>query len=192
MHPDELALPPPTMSPHQHPQRARSGFTLIEVVITAAVLFIGLLAMSSTSWVVHSLRKTSSDKQIAHQALQAVVEDLHALSALARDDEGGWAPAILGRYGPGGDPGPTFAVPGLDPWADEAAVGTITIVTDETRTDLDLGVPIGMPRDLNGDEAVDDTDVGDTAVLLPVVVQLRWRGEAGARQLRQCIYLLAY
>lgn len=173
-------------------RRARSGFTLIEVVITAAVLFIGLLAMTSTSWVVHSLRKTSADKQVAHQALQGVVEDLRALAEVARDDESGWSPSILARFAPGRDPGATFDVRGLDPWPNEASVGTITIVTDETLTDIELDAALGMPRDLNGDGAVDDSNVGDDAVLLPVIVQLRWRGEAGNRQLRQCIYLLGY
>ncbi len=170
----------------------RGGFTLIEVVITAAVLFIGLLAMTSTSWVVHSLRGTHADKQVAHQALQGVVEDLYALSEIAREDEDGWAPTILDRFGGAGNPGPNFNVRGLDPWPGEASVGTVTIVTDETATDIDLGVALGMPRDLNGDGAVNDTNVGDDAVLLPVIVQLRWRGEAGNRQLRQSIYLLAY
>jgi hypothetical protein len=155
-------------------RRARCGFTLVEVVITAGVLFIGLLAMTSTSWVVRSLRKTSSDRHVAHQALRGVIADLHALSAVARDDERGWSPSMLERFGPGGDPGATFDVRGLDPWPTEA------------------GAALGMPRDLNGDGAVDDTDVGDDAVLLPIIVQLRWRGEAGHRQLRQCIYLLGY
>jgi len=173
-------------------RRTTRGFTLIEVVITSSVLFIGLLAMTSTSWVVHSLRATSAGKQIAHQALQGVIEDLHALSEVSRDSEDGWAPSILARFGAAGDPGATFNVRGLDPWPGEATVGTITIVTDETQTDLELGAALGMPRDLNGDAGVDDTNVGDDAVLLPVIVQLRWRGEAGNRQLRQFIYLLAY
>jgi hypothetical protein len=124
--------------------------------------------------------------------VQAVVEDLHALSEVSRDDEDGWAPSILDRFGPGGDPGATFTVRGLDPWPGEATVGTITIVTDETRTDMELGATLGMPRDLNGDGAVDDTNVEDEAVLLPVIVQIRWRGEAGNRQVRQFLYLLAY
>lgn len=171
---------------------ARAGFTLIEVVITAAVLFIGLLAMTSTSWVVHSLRGTYADKQLAHQGMQAIVEDLYSLSEVARDDEDGWAPTILERFGAGGNPGPTFNVQGLEAWPDRESVGTITIVTDETQGDVDLGVTIGMPRDLNGDGAVNDTNVGDDAVLLPVIVEMRWRGEAGNRQMRQCIYLLQY
>ncbi|MEZ6015366.1 MAG: type II secretion system protein [Planctomycetota bacterium] len=170
----------------------RSGFTLIEVVITAAVLFIGLLAMTSTSWVVHSLRGTYADKQLAHQGMQGVIEDLYALSESARDSEDGWATTILERFGVGGAPGPTFNLRGLDPWPGEATVGRVTIVTDETQTDAGLGATLGMPRDLNGDSAVNDVDVSDDAVLLPVIVELRWRGEAGNRQMRQCIYLLAY
>jgi prepilin-type N-terminal cleavage/methylation domain-containing protein len=176
----------------QRPRARQAGFTLIEVVITAAVLFIGLLAMTSTSWVVHSLRGTYADKQLAHQGLQGVIEDLYALGEIARDDEDGWAPTILERFGPGGDIGETFNVRGLEAWPDEASVGRVTIVTNETLTDEELGVALGMPRDLNGDGAVNDTDVSDDAVLLPVIVELRWRGEAGNRRLRQCVYLLAY
>ena len=170
---------------------SRGGFTLIEVVITSAVLFIGLLAMTSTSWVIHSLRGTYADKQLAHQALQGVIEDLYAQSELAVDAEDGWGQALLDLYGPG-NAGATFNVQGLDPWDDEATVGTVTVVVDETRTDADLGVQLAMPRDLNGDGLVNDVDVTDDAVLLPVIVQLRWRGEAGNRQMRQAIYLLAY
>jgi len=177
--------------PHPPPQRRR-GFTLIEVVITSAVLLIGLLAMTSTSWVVHSLRGTYADKQLAHQGMQTVVEDLYALSEMAREDEVGWAPAILARFGAAGAPGPNFNVRGLDPWDGATDVGTITVISDETATDTALGVALGLPRDLNGDGAVNAADVSADAVLLPVIVELRWRGKAGNRQLRQCIYLLQY
>ena len=171
--------------------RKRRGFTLIEVVITSAVLFIGLLAMTSTSWVVHSLRGTYADKQVAYQALQGMVEDIYAQSEVAREDENGWGPTLAALYQPGA-PGATFNVQGLEVWPNEPAVGTVTLVTDETLTDADLGVQLGMPRDLDGDGAVNNTDVTASAVLLPVIVQLRWRGEAGNRQLRQSVYLLAY
>ena len=171
--------------------RSRRAFTLIEVVVTAAVLFIGLLAMTSTSWVVHSLRGTNQDKQIAQQALQGVIEDLYAQSELARESDDGWSVALTDVFAPG-NPGATFNVQGLDPWVGEPTVGTLTMILDETRTDADLGVQVGMPRDLNGDGAVNDADVTDDAVLIPVIVQLRWRGEAGNRQLRQCLYLLSY
>ena len=42
---------------------------------------------------------------------------------------------------------------------------------------------LGMPRDLNGDSMVDDQDHQGDYVILPVHVQLRWRGRFGERVL---------
>lgn len=170
----------------------RGGFTLIEVLVTASVLLIGLLAMTSTSVVVNSLRRSAGDRSIAQAALQAIVEDLHASASEADSDAANWANDILADYGPGGTPGDAFAVPGLDPWEGETDVATVQIVLDETATDAVLGVAAGMPRDLDGDGNVNATNVSGDASLLPVIVRLRWRGETGQQQLQQVVYLLRY
>lgn len=173
-------------------RRAAAGFTLIEVLVTASVLLIGLLAMTSTSVVVNSLRRSASDQQTAQGALQAIVEDLHATARASDDDPLNWTNEILNVYGPGGMPGDEFDVPGLEPWAGEPTVATVQLVTNETTTDAALGAAAGMPRDLNGDGAADSVDVRSTASLLPVIVRLRWTGSAGQQQLSQVIYLLRY
>jgi len=40
---------------------------------------------------------------------------------------------------------------------------------------------LGMPRDLNGDSLIDDLDHSGDYVVLPVHVQIRWRGNFGPR-----------
>lgn len=179
--------------PSPAPRRSSTaGFTLIEVLVTASVLLIGLLAMTSTSVVVNSLRKSASDQQTAQGALQAIVEDLHATARAADNDPLNWTNEILDVYGAGGTPGNSFAVPGLEAWAGAANVATVQVVTDETTTDAALGAAAGMPRDLNGDGAVNSVDVRSTASLLPVIVRLQWTGSAGQQQLSQVVYLLRY
>ena len=115
---------------------------------------------------------------------------MNAFSNSVVDSPNGWAADVTARYAPGGNPGNTFDVQGLSPWPGEASIGTITIVTDETLTDADVGVDFGMPRDLDDDGVVDNLDVSATARVLPVVVRLRWNGPAGQRELEQGFFLL--
>lgn len=172
--------------------RRQSGFTLIEVLVTASVLLIGLLAMTSTSVVVNSLRRSASDQQRAQGAIQAIVEDLHAIAREADSDEANWAGEILNVYGAGGNPGNQFDVAGLDPWQGNPSVATVTVVTDETATDALLGAAVGMPRDLDGDGLAANVNVTGAASLLPAVVSLQWRGSSGPQQISQVVYLLRY
>lgn len=170
----------------------RSGFTLLEVIVTASVLLVGLLAMTSTSVVVNSLRRSASDLQRAQQAMQVLVEDLHAAAREADDDASAWAADVLSLYGPGGTPGDSFTIDGLDPWEGETDVAFINLVTDETTTDAALGVALGMPRDLDGNGSATNTDVSGSASILPAVIRLQWSGSAGPQQLTQVIYLLRF
>lgn len=160
--------------------------------MTTSVLLIGLLAMTSTSVVVNSLRRSASDQQRAQGSLQAIVEDLHAIAREADSLPSNWTNDILAVYGPGGNPGGAFAIQGLDPWTGNPNVATITLITDETTTDAALGVAAGMPRDLNGDGLANSGDVTADADLLPAIVRLQWRGNSGQQQLSQVVYLLRY
>ena len=83
-------------------------------------------------------------------------------------------------------------VPGLEPWVGENAVITVEVVTDETASDIDLGVRLGMPRDLDRDGIADNGDVRDTGRMLPVVVRARWLGASGPRQIEQGFFVLGY
>ena len=82
-------------------------------------------------------------------------------------------------------------MPGLNALAGDADgfVGQITF------PDLDLGAgnlvlredvadaTLGMPRDLNGDGAVDADDHSDDYIVLPVRITLQWRGQSTVRQM---------
>jgi type II secretory pathway pseudopilin PulG len=170
--------------------RARAGFSLLETMVGIAVLMIGLLAMTSTSVVVHSLGESDKSRRLATNALRAVIEEVNALSYASTQSELGWAAVMTDAYGTDGQPGATFAVRGLDPWPGLAQVGSVWIVTDEQLTDRQLGAELGMPRDLDGDGLASSTDVSGSATVLPVVVRLRWTGEAGDRELIHGFYIL--
>ena len=55
-----------------------------------------------------------------------------------------------------------------------------------------LGVELGMPRDLDHDGLVSNTDVRGSARVLPVVVRMRWSTALGDRELVQGIYLTEF
>ena len=177
--------------PRPHPSH-RAGFSLLETVIGISVVMIGMMAMTSTSLVVHSLEESDKARRLATNALQGAIEQVNADSNAAHDADVGWAPSLVATYAPGAVPGNAFDVAGLDPWPGIEQVGSIWVVTDETLTDDELGVELGMPRDLDGDGAVANDDVSGAATLLPVVVRLRWDGEAGQRELVHGFYLLGY
>ena len=170
----------------------RAGFTLLEVLITVAVLMVGLLAMSSTSVVVNSLRRSASDRARAHAAVQAISQDLLSVARASSEDPTLWAGEILAAYGPEGSPGDELPITGLDPWEGSDHIATVTIITDETTTDSELGCNLGMPRDLDGDGLASNSDVTNNASLLPAIVDVRWRHAGGEFEIRQAVYLLRF
>lgn len=170
----------------------RNGFTLLEVLITVAVLMVGLLAMSSTSVVVNSLRRSASDRARAHAAVQAITQDLLSVARAASEEPSLWAGEILDFYGPEGSPGNELPITGLDPWEGTDHIATITIITDETTTDAELGANIGMPRDLDGDGLASNSNVTNNASLLPAIVDIRWRHAGGELEIKQVVYLLRF
>ncbi len=167
----------------------REGFSLVEVMIATCVLTIGLLALSSTSVVIHSLDRADEARSTATNAMQRIVERSKALSSRSTADEAGWSNVVTTAMRPGGLIGDVFDVPGLDPWRGNPSIGTVMIITDETTTDADLGITLGLPRDLNGDGDAADIDVSGDATLLPIVVRTRWGGAGGDREATQAFYL---
>ncbi len=171
---------------------SRGGFTLLEVLITVAVLMVGLLAMTSTSVVVNSLRRSASDRSRAHAAVQAISQDLLSVARASSENPSLWAGEILEAYGPDGSPGNELPITGLDPWEGADHIATVTIITDETTTDAAIGSEIGMPRDLDGDGLASSSDVTGNASLLPAIVDVRWRHGGGEFEVRQVVYLLRF
>lgn len=166
--------------------------SLLETVIGITVVMIGLMAITSTSLVVHSLDESDRSRRLAVNALQGKIEEVNARSNSVLDADAGWSTELLGLYDPNQTGGTTFNVNGLDPWEGDVTVGSLWVVTDETITDTELGVEMGMPRDLDGDGVVGNKDVSTNATLLPVIVRMRWSGEAGERSLLHGFYLLGH
>jgi type II secretory pathway pseudopilin PulG len=173
-------------------QRSQSGFSLVEVMVLIIILGLGMLALTSTSLSVHSLQSADSERRLANDGLDSVTEDIRQSSSMLIDAELGWVNSLNALYGPGGTPGDTFDIEGLTLQDGDASIGSITIVTDETLTDAELGVEIGMPKDLDNDGEIDNNNVTDTARILPVIVRTAWTGSAGAQQIVEGFYILGY
>ena len=168
------------------------GFTLIELAIATSILMIGIVSVLSASSQMHSLRQVNRERTLAQNAVRSISERIHAASQGFSDDPTTWCEELLALYGPGGTAGDTFEVTGLAGPTDDEPVGRIVIVTDERRTDAEIGRDLGMPRDLNGDGDASDADVSGTARILPVTITLRWRGESGQQVLRHGFYVMGY
>ena len=158
-----------------------------------SILLIGIVSVVSATSRMHSLRKHNRERAVAQNALRSVGERIHSRSfRISRQSPTSWADDLLDIYGPGGTVGTTFDVRGINVNLGEITTGTIQIVTDETATDEDLGFQIGMPRDLNGDGDADDVDVSGDARILPVLLQIRWRGQSGTSTVQQAFYVMGY
>ncbi len=175
--------------PTQSARCKRGGFTLVEVMIAGCVLTIGLLALSSTSVVIHSLDQANKARGSATSAMHRIMERSKAISARSLADTTDWSNEVTSSMRLGGVIGGVFDVPGLDPWRNNPDIGTILVITDETTTDAELGITLGLPRDLNGDGDAADTDVSSNATLLPIIIRARWSGAGGDREATQAYYL---
>lgn len=165
--------------------REKGGFTIIEIVIAMTVMLIGLLAFTSTSLIVHSVSEADRERRLAVSGLRIATQRLQARSTAAIESDDGWAVTLTQAYLAGVNPGPTFDVEGLDPWDGLPNVGSIQVITDETTTDADIDVNLGMPRDLDMDGLAVSNDVSNSAEILPVVIRMRWSGGGGDRELVQ-------
>ena len=161
------------------PRRAARGTTLIEVAIAASVMVIGLLGFMQV--IAMSVGSSSANRQadLATQAAREVIEQIQAANFATLQTTYGVPPG-------GAVPGNGFNVPGLDPDPSDpdGMVGEIllplVVANGAVQVRENLQRPeIGMPRDLNGDGAVDGLDHSVDKRVLPVLVRLRWRGATG-------------
>ena len=193
-HPGTMAEPlTPTHLMQQNPQNGtRSGFSLVEVMVALAVLTIGLGAVTLTLTSTHTLSEWNKDRRAAENSLHAICEEILALSDSHYGAELGWSSALSSAIDEGGSLGGTFSVGGLSPIEGEASVGTIRVVLSEMLTDANLGVQLGLPRDLDGNQFVGDPDVRLSAHILPIVVKVRWAGPLGDQELTQGFFVQGY
>src|SRR5262245_25745033 len=173
--------------PHPHASRRGSaGFTFLELTIVMVILLVALLIFSSTISGIARQRTAQREAALAQAAARNALESIRAedfadvfalYNSNPADDPDGAGTA----------PGNRFAVEGLDALSDDIAdlEGEILFPTvddvnglPQLREDVD-NRKLGMPRDLSGDNVVDQTSHGGDYFILPLEIRVRWRGRSG-------------
>lgn len=152
--------------------KREGGFTLIEIVIAMAVVVIALIGATSALVSSDMTRELTREKVLAQNAARRVIEQMRDATFAN----------VFSNYSNGTNPGPTFTVERLNA-IPGVPVGQVSFPTSggtlrENITDADWS----MPRDLNGDGAVDAQPHHMDYKLLPVRVTVRWRSIRGQGQ----------
>lgn len=181
------------------PHRSRGGFTFVELAVGMTIFLVALLIFSSVVTSMAKQRATNRETGLAVAAARNMLETLRSEPF----DE------VFARYdsdpaddpeGAGSAPGNRFAVAGLDPREDspDGLVGEVLFPTFEDpveglqlREDVDDHA-LGLPRDLSGDNVIDDQDHSANYVILPVEIRIRWKGQTGTRQYQVSSQLCRY
>jgi prepilin-type N-terminal cleavage/methylation domain-containing protein len=176
--------------------RSRRGMTLLEILVAMPIILVAGFLLVSTLTAATRQRALNGENARAAEVLRATIEtlrneDLGAL-ALAYDPD-----PLNDPMGPGTAPGSSFDIPGLRPVEGDpdGRVGEILLplidaapagsVLPQWQVREDAVLPeLGMPRDLNGDDRIDDLDHTGDYRILPVLVRARWQGQFGPRTLR--------
>lgn len=176
------------LRPHGSSRRAsaRSGFTVVELAVSATVLVVGVLGFLAAVVAGQQLATSTREMERAFQAARARCEEIQSApidEAFARfnadpDDD----PATAGPAG-----GATFAIQGFATEAGTEAVGRVVFPTID-----DAGTPVlceavddvrwGMPRDLDGDGEISNGALTTAPIVLPVRVSVEWRGARGVQR----------
>ncbi len=164
---------------------SRAGLTLVELMVAIAVMVVALCATASTVVTTSALNRQSHETAIARQAAETMVEalrnaDFAKVFALYNADPGD------DPLGAGTAPGSRFAVTGLtpQPGAPGGMAGDIIFPSaGPTLRETAVDATLGMPRDLNGDLAIDGSDRALDYLVLPVRVRVRWTSKHGPRVL---------
>ena len=176
----------------------------MSILLVASNIFYRMVASTS------KLREVNRENAIAADAARVVIEqmrneDFTQLFYLFNEDPSD------DPDGPGSAPGNRFSVENLEPLASDSAgvVGEIILPARLTPVDSsgqagaggaalveelwlreDLAdAELGLPRDLNGDNVIDDTDHAGDYMILPVCVVVRWQGRHSERSLRMVTML---
>lgn len=182
----------------------RAGLSILEVLVTLSILVVAGSLFCQMLVSGRRIRLVNHEKTLAADAARVVLERMRNMPFLEvyraynedpKDDPGG----------NGTGHGSTFDVEGLDPLDGASAVGKILFPSKLVQVSGGSGklglsggggslggtyyhlhedlvdARLGMPRDLNGDNKVDDQDHSSAYLLLPVCVRLEWKSGTGER-----------
>jgi type II secretory pathway pseudopilin PulG len=172
--------------PGAAPRRDIGGYSLVEVMMAAVVVGVAVLGAVSAILSSVGLTRVNRDTAVARQAARRAIEEVQgvplqevfaAFNDTAADDAGLTVAAS----------GADFAVAGLTPVFNDpdgmcgritfpVAAGAPAVLREDV---ADPG--LGMPLDLNLDGLIDGADHSGDYVLLPVRVQVQWRGPGGVQ-----------
>lgn len=162
--------------------RARTGFTLVELIVSFSALLIVLLGFSRMMLSSRMASSTAHEATLAKEAARAMVEILkaHPFAQIyatynADTTDGGGTPSAGFVAGVG------FPVRGLEAPEGLAAPGQIVFPEQAGELCEQVNLPqLGWKNlDLNGDGDHDDANVSGDYKFLPVIVRVSWRGSGG-------------
>ena len=170
---------------HHATAHGRRGFTLLELAFAITILVIGLAGISTAMLGAARAGTRARETDRASQAARAILERIQA-EAFAQAFRSFNGNAADDPSGAGTAPGANFAVTGLRPapgdtdgMPGEITFPAPTATSNELRENV-TNAELGMPRDLNGDGAVDGSNHATDYKLLPVRVRVHWQGADGA------------
>lgn len=159
--------------------------TLIEVMVAILVLTVAVFILSSTvtASVSHSIVK--AEKTLAVEAAMSTIERLRALPQQDVFALYNTTPAD-DPYGAGSGPGDTFDVEGLSPQPNGLGgfrpIGRVMLPGNGAALDESLVQPeFGLPRDLDGNLAIESGDCANRYIVLPITVRIEWQSRLGPR-----------
>ncbi len=157
---------------------------MVEVLVAFTVLVVSVGAIVGALVTALETQRMSQETRRAVIAAESVLEELKAAdfaqvfvlyNADPLDDPVGPAP------------GASFAVRGLTalPGDADGLPGEIIFPVNGTELREDgVDSALGLPRDLDGDGAIDAADHSGNYALLPVMIRVRWSGVSRAREIR--------
>ena len=171
------------------PRGERAGFTLLEVMVAAVVLAVGVASVSGAMVSAIALNNVNRETSLAQQAARMMIETVRATNFGDTFETFNLSP-FDDPLGPASAAGQNFAVAGLSPQPGDAdnMAGQIVFPTvvagavDFLREDV-VDADLGMPRDLNADGLIDALNHANDYQILPVRVRVAWRGFSGNRAL---------
>lgn len=169
------------------PHPARSGFSLVDVCLSMALLVIGLGVLIGSTFSAMKLDQVNASTALANQALRGLCEELQAMPidevldsyVIAENEDERTRADKLARL--------TLRDPALATHDGREPVVRARFPLDEDGRTLreDLELPeFGLPRDLDGDGAIDGADKRASFRILPVVLELDWVGPSGTQHLQ--------